>query len=162
MHATVELHDLDRTHVLADCLARQLGPGDALYLGGPVGAGKTALARRVIQTLQSEHGAAEEVPSPTFTLVQTYQAGPLEVWHADLYRLSTLDELHELGLFDAMDTALVLIEWPERMGDLLPAGGLTLDVSQGDGDARTLRLEWSDAKWNTVVGELQQALAVDE
>lgn len=147
---------------MADLLARRLSAGDAVYLKGPVGAGKTEIARRIIQSLQAVEGVAEDVPSPTFTLVQTYQAGDLEIWHADLYRLSTLDELHELGLFEAMDSALVLLEWPERMGALLPATGLTLDIGLDHGDSRTLRLEWSDAKWDSVVKEIEQALAVDD
>lgn len=148
---------------MADLLAQRLSAGDAVYLKGPVGAGKTEIARRIIQSLQTAQGVAEDVPSPTFTLVQTYQAGDLEIWHADLYRLSTLDELHELGLFEAMDSALVLIEWPERMGAMLPAQGLMLDIglAQND-DGRTLRLEWSDAKWDSVVKEIEQALAADD
>lgn len=165
MDTTLKLDTLDRTWLAADLLSRHLKAGDAVFLKGPVGAGKTEVARRIIQTLQSVAGAAEDVPSPTFTLVQTYQAGALEIWHADLYRLSTLDELHELGLFEAMDSALVLIEWPERMGALLPADGLTLDIGletgPGEDDSRTLRLDWSAAKWDSVVKELEQALAVD-
>lgn len=162
MDKTLKLDTLDRTYRLADALAQRLSAGDAVYLKGPVGAGKTEVARRIIQSLQAAEGIAEDVPSPTFTLVQTYQAGDLEIWHADLYRLSTLDELHELGLFEAMDSALVLIEWPERMGALLPAKGLTLDIALDHDDSRMLRLEWSDAKWDSVVKELEQALAVDD
>lgn len=162
MDKSLKLETLDRTYRVADILARRLSAGDAIYLKGPVGAGKTEVARRIIQSMQAAEGVAEDVPSPTFTLVQTYQAGDLEIWHADLYRLSTLDELHELGLFEAMDTALVLIEWPERMGALLPAGGLTLDIGLDHDDRRTLRLEWSDPKWDSVVKELEQALAGDD
>lgn len=163
MDKTLKLETLDQSHRLADILAQRLSAGDAVYLKGPVGAGKTEIARRIIQALQTAaDGAAEDVPSPTFTLVQTYQAGGLEVWHADLYRLSTLDELHELGLFEAMDSALVLIEWPERTGTLLPAGGLTLDIGLDRDEGRTLRLEWSDAKWDSIVKEIEQALAGDD
>lgn len=158
----MELDSLERTGALAAVLARRLSAGDAVFLKGPVGAGKTEIARRIIQSMLAAEGLAEDVPSPTFTLVQTYQAGDLEIWHADLYRLSTLDELHELGLFEAMDRDLVLVEWPERMGALLPANGLTLDIGLGPDDRRTLRLEWSAAKWDSVVKELKQALAVDE
>lgn len=162
MEKSLKLKTLDQSYLVANLLARHLSAGDAIYLKGPVGAGKTEIARRIIQSLQAAEGVAEDVPSPTFTLVQTYQAGDLEVWHADLYRLSTLDELHELGLFEAMDNALVLIEWPERMGALLPAGGLTLDIGLDHDDSRTLRLEWSDVKWDSVVKEIEQALAVDD
>jgi tRNA threonylcarbamoyladenosine biosynthesis protein TsaE len=162
LHRTLKLDDLEAAARLARTLALRLSAGDTLCLQGPVGAGKTEVARRIIQTLQSAHGTPEDVPSPTFTLVQTYEAGDLEIWHADLYRLSMLDELHELGLFEAMDTALVLIEWPERMGELAPAGALTLRISLEADDSRRLRLEWSDAKWNSVVNELEQALAGDD
>lgn len=162
LDTTLKLETLDRTYQVAELLALRLSAGDAVFLKGPVGAGKTELARRIIQTRLAAKGVAEDVPSPTFTLVQTYQAGDLEIWHADLYRLSTLDELHELGLFEAMDGALVLVEWPERMGALLPADGLTLDLALDHGESRSLRLEWSDAKWDSVVKELEQALAVNE
>ncbi len=162
MDKTLKLETLDRTYQVADLLAERLSAGDTVYLKGPVGAGKTEVARRIIQSMQAAEDVAEDVPSPTFTLVQTYQAGDLEIWHADLYRLSTLDELHELGLFEAMDNALVLIEWPERMGALLPEGGLTLDIGLNHDDGRTLRLEWSDAKWDSIVKEIEQALAADD
>ncbi len=132
---------------LAHALCEQLCAGDTLLLQGPVGAGKTAVARAIIQHLQTKYGTAEEVPSPTFTLVQTYTAGPLEIWHTDLYRLSTLDELYELGLTEAMDTALVLVEWPERMGALLPENGLKLVMDIDANDTRQLQFEWTDAKW---------------
>ena len=113
---------------LAVRLADAAGPGLAILLEGPVGAGKTHLARSIIQTLQARHGQAEDVPSPTFTLVQTYQAGALEIWHADLYRLTDVEELIELGLDDALQSAFCLIEWPDRMGPL-PEGQKHLRIS---------------------------------
>lgn len=114
-------------------LARQIGailrPGDTLLLEGDIGAGKTHFARSLIQSLQD---APEDVPSPTFTLVQTYDtsAGPL--WHADLYRLSGSDEIVEIGLLDAMESAICLIEWPDRLGPDAPQTALTLHFSPGD------------------------------
>ena len=93
---TLHLPDADATARLGQYLARHLGRGDTLLLSGPVGAGKSHLARALIR---ARFGADTEVPSPSFTLVQTYgDPGEVEVWHADLYRLSHPDEIHELGL----------------------------------------------------------------
>ncbi len=111
--ATLDDADADLTACLARVMAAVLKPGDVVALQGPVGAGKTHFARAFIRARQGE--AAEEVPSPTFTLVQTY-ADPLgtEIWHADLYRLTHPEELAELGLDEAMREAVVLVEWPEH------------------------------------------------
>lgn len=96
-------------------------------LSGDLGSGKTHFARSLIQSRQSAAGGpVEEVPSPSFTLVQTYQADGLEIWHADLYRLSGPEEVYELGLDDALSEALCLIEWPERMGAHWPEMALWL------------------------------------
>lgn len=131
----------DATAALAGRLAPVLRAGDALLLEGPIGAGKTHLARALIRALQRAAGEApEEVPSPSFTLIQTYRAGPLEIRHVDLYRLSDPGELVELGL-DEGAGVLSLIEWPDRLGDLLPANALTLRLGfAGDADARCLTL----------------------
>jgi tRNA threonylcarbamoyladenosine biosynthesis protein TsaE len=115
-------------------LAPLLRPGLPVLLQGPVGAGKSHLARAIIRRLA---GAATEVPSPTFTLVQTYDTPAGEVWHADLYRLGDPAEADELGLTDAMDTAITLIEWPDRLGRRRPPAALTLTLSQA-GEGRRL------------------------
>ena len=117
-------------------LAGGLVAGKPLLLHGPLGAGKTHIARAVIRALAGE---GTEVPSPTFTLVQVYDAPGAEVWHADLYRLTHPDEVIELGLLEAMDHAIVLIEWPERLGSLTPANAMhiTLDYL---GDGRSARI----------------------
>jgi len=108
-------------------LARRIGaalrPGATLLLDGGVGAGKTHFARALIQSLLL---SPEDVPSPTFTLVQTYDGRSGEIWHADLYRLSSPDEVVELGLEEAFETAICLIEWPDRLGELAPPDALTL------------------------------------
>ncbi|MCL4155780.1 UNVERIFIED_CONTAM: hypothetical protein GTU68_043316 [Idotea baltica] len=123
---TAELACPEETAALARALASIATPGLCVLLEGPVGAGKSFFARSAIQALMAQIGGIEDVPSPTFTLVQTYELGPLDVWHADLYRLTTPDELIELGLELAFDTALCLIEWPDRLGDLRPHGALDL------------------------------------
>ena len=100
-------------------MRRLLRAGDCVLLEGPIGAGKTHFCRALIR---ARLGREEDVPSPTFTLVQTYDAD-VEIWHADLYRLSHPDEALELGLEDAFASAICLVEWPERLGELCAAGG---------------------------------------
>lgn len=119
--------------------ADHLGPGDVVALHGPIGAGKSHFARALIR---ARLGREEDVPSPTFTLVQTYPA-ETEIWHADLYRLTHPDEVLELGLEDAFRTAICLIEWPERMGDLLPDDALHLRLVP-DGDSRRAEITLGD------------------
>ncbi|NUB45326.1 tRNA (adenosine(37)-N6)-threonylcarbamoyltransferase complex ATPase subunit type 1 TsaE [Fertoebacter nigrum] len=113
-------------------LAAALGPGDVLLLTGSIGAGKTHLCRALIRAAL---GRAEDVPSPTFTLVQTYDAAGYEIWHADLYRLTHPDEVLELGLEAAFATAVCLVEWPDRLGNLAPANAIRLTL-RADGDGR--------------------------
>jgi tRNA threonylcarbamoyladenosine biosynthesis protein TsaE len=122
----IDLPTADDTAACALQLAPKLGAGDCILLEGNLGVGKTHFARSLIQRRLAEFGKIEDVPSPTYTLVQTYHAGPLEIWHADLYRLGSADELVELGLEEAFGSALVLIEWPERLGDMAPADALWL------------------------------------
>ena len=112
-------------------LAKRLRAGDCVLLSGPIGAGKTHLARAIIQSRLS---APEDVPSPTFTIVQTYQWPETEVWHIDLYRLVDSSELIELGLDSALETAVTLIEWPDRLPpELLPDHVLRVDISPAGG-----------------------------
>ncbi|MDO5756442.1 MAG: tRNA (adenosine(37)-N6)-threonylcarbamoyltransferase complex ATPase subunit type 1 TsaE [Rhodobacterales bacterium] len=135
----------DRTCAVAGRLAPLLVPGDVLLLSGEIGAGKTHFARCVIQTLLP---VPEDVPSPTYTLVQTYSGRGTEIWHADLYRLSDPNEIFELGLMDAFASAICLVEWPDRLGDLAPGGALHLTVTApAEADIRRLSFKWSDPKW---------------
>jgi tRNA threonylcarbamoyladenosine biosynthesis protein TsaE len=150
-----DLSDEAATRRFAAALAPLLRRGDTLLLEGPVGAGKTAFARALIGALQAAAGIPpEEVPSPSFTLVQTYAAGPLEIWHADLYRLSGPDECEELGLTEAFETAIVLVEWPDRLGARAPAGALTVTLSPAaDAEARHLALH-GPAEWKARLAPL--------
>jgi len=132
----------DDTARLGRWLAACLQPGDTVLLQGPIGSGKSHLARSVIQ---SWLGQMEDVPSPTYTLVQTYGEGGAEIWHADLYRLSHPDEVIELGLDDAFGRAICLVEWPERLGRATPDSALRLTFSQ-DGEGRRVVLTGS-AEW---------------
>jgi len=151
-------HSAARTAKFGQRLAGQLGRGDVLLLSGPIGAGKTHFARALIQRLLAGHNALEDVPSPTYTLVQTYFAGPLEIWHADLYRLSHPDEVQELGLTDAYESALCLVEWPDRLGDLAPANALSISFAPGaDENDRLITLSATDSRWAPLVAALADA-----
>ncbi|KGM89127.1 ATPase, YjeE family [Roseovarius mucosus DSM 17069] len=146
--AQILLASPDATCALAHALAHRLRPGDTLLLSGGVGAGKTHFARCLIQSLLL---APEDVPSPTYTLVQTYQGQGAEIWHADLYRLGDTMELVELGLTEAFAEAICLIEWPDRLGDMTPPGALWLELeplsNPGAEDSRLLRITWQDDRW---------------
>ena len=123
---TLELEDESATADLARLLAEQARPGDIYALFGNLGAGKTSFARAFINALPGE---SEDVPSPSFTLVQTYRRGTLEVWHVDLYRLGGPEETFELGLEEGMAQGVSLIEWPERLGAWLPETRLDLEFA---------------------------------
>ncbi len=142
----------DQTCAVAHRLAPLLVPGDVLLLTGDIGAGKTHFARCLIQCLLD---VPEDVPSPTYTLVQTYPGIDAEVWHADLYRLSDRNEVFELGLIDAFESAICLVEWPDRLGDLAPDSALCLTMTTlGDPDARLLTFEWRDPAWTARMEDL--------
>lgn len=110
---------------LAGELASLARAGDVILLSGDLGAGKSVFARAFINALP---GPQEEVPSPTFTLVQTYQRGAQEVWHFDLYRLESPEEAWELGFEEALGDGISLIEWPERLGGTLPDSRLEIEL----------------------------------
>jgi len=130
----VALAGPQETAALAATLAKASRPGDVIALRGDLGAGKTAFARAFIRAREVMSGGAgaTEVPSPTFTLVQTYQMPIGDVWHFDLYRLDRSADAYELGLDEAMAEGIVLIEWPERLGSLLPADRLDIALRFGD------------------------------
>ena len=116
-------------------LGRAIQNGDVIALSGGLGAGKTTLARGLVQSLLPH----ETVPSPTYTLVQTYELPRFTLWHCDLYRLEHPDEAYELGLMDAMGEEVCLLEWPDRLGALLPDDALKVEITF-DGDGRRVSL----------------------
>ncbi len=136
------LPDPAATAVLGAALARLVRPGDALLLAGPLGAGKTTLARAFLAAASGEPGLV--VPSPSYTLVQTY-ASPLgPVHHFDLWRIESPAALEELGWHEAL-ADIVLVEWPERLGSLAPAGALRITLAITGEESREARLAgWPD------------------
>ncbi|MFC3085906.1 tRNA (adenosine(37)-N6)-threonylcarbamoyltransferase complex ATPase subunit type 1 TsaE [Tabrizicola soli] len=133
---TLILPDEAATAALGARLAALARPGDVILLSGPIGAGKSHLARAFIRARLGRH---EEVPSPTFTLIQTYGPPEDEIFHADLYRLTHPDEVWELGLDEAFTRAICLVEWPDRLGAHLPPDALRLELSAaGEGRLATL------------------------
>jgi tRNA threonylcarbamoyl adenosine modification protein YjeE len=135
----IELPDLAATRAFGRRLAALLRRGDLVALKGDLGAGKSELARAVIR---ARAGAEIEVPSPSFTLVQGYGLPGLPITHADLYRLDDSAELDELGLEEALAEGALLVEWPERAGDRLPADRLTLALTMpAQPSARSLEIE---------------------
>lgn len=131
-----DLPDAEATGRLGAAVALALKPGDAVCLKGPLGAGKSTLARALVRALTAAH---EDVPSPTFTLVQFYEGKRFPLAHFDLYRLERADEAFEIGLDEALEEGAAVIEWPERLGGRLPPDRLDIDITIS-GEGRTARL----------------------
>jgi len=126
----MKLADEAATRRLGAAIAAALRPGEAVCLSGPLGAGKSTLARALVRALTTPD---EDVPSPTFTLVQFYEGARLKVAHFDLYRLSNPDEAYEIGLDEALEDGAAVIEWPERLAGRLPPDRLDVGIAFGDG-----------------------------
>ena len=141
MIITLALPNEDATARLGVCLAKYMRGGETLLLEGPIGAGKSHLARALIR---ARLGRMEDVPSPTFTLVQVYEAD-VEIWHIDLYRLNHPDRVLELGLEEAFEHAICLIEWPDRLGSTLPEQGVHLTL-KNENEGRVALIS-SDLPW---------------
>ena len=128
------------TKALGAALARVLAAGDVVRLEGALGAGKSTLARALIAAATG----VKDAPSPTFTLVETYEGPHFALWHFDLYRLEKPEDAWELGLEEALDGAAALVEWPERAAGLLPADALTVRLEIA-GAARRAVIEGNEA-----------------
>jgi tRNA threonylcarbamoyladenosine biosynthesis protein TsaE len=139
----IDLPDENATAGLAARLAAIARPGDAIALKGELGAGKTSFARAFIRA----RGGGETVPSPTFTLVQVYDLPGAAIWHFDLYRLRTPEEAWELGIEDAFGDGISLIEWPERLGTLLPADHLLIALDFADRPGARRAVLSGDGEW---------------
>ena len=136
----IDLPDEKATAALATDLAARARQGDVIALSGPLGSGKTTFARHFIAArMGASPREKQEVPSPTFTLVETYQppSGPA-IWHFDLYRIATPEDAYELGIEDAFADGIALIEWPEHLGALMPRE--YLDIALGPGKSENARI----------------------
>lgn len=148
----IALTDEAATVRFAHAVARLLRPGDVIALTGDLGAGKTVFARAVVRALT---GKEEEVPSPTFTLVQTYAAQVGEIWHFDLYRVGDSEDVLELGWEDALANGIALVEWPDRLGLLTPRHRLALDFVIGDNETSRRVTVAGHGDWASRVEDLR-------
>lgn len=130
------LDDEAATARLGAAIAVVLKAGEAVCLNGPLGAGKSTFARALVRALTTP---TEDVPSPTFTLVQFYEGDGLKLAHFDLYRLFDPDEAYEIGLEEALEDGAAVIEWPERLEGRLPPDRLDIEIMV-EGEARRVRL----------------------
>ena len=156
MRPTWVCTSVDQAHLtrIAELIALKVRAGDLITLTGDLGAGKTTFARALIRALLDDPDA--EVPSPTFTIVQSYATPRIEVAHFDLYRLNSPDELDEVGFDDAIATGLALVEWPERAGDRLHGASLDVALAAGpSAETRTVTLT-PDGAWAARLERLRE------
>lgn len=132
-------HNEAETIAIAGRLAARVKPGDIIALNGTLGVGKTAFCRGFIQSFLPE----TEVPSPTFTLLQTYDTPEFSIYHFDMYRLKAPEEAYEIGIEDAFADGVSLIEWPEKIGNLLPKKHIAVTIEMKD-HARQICIEGID------------------
>jgi tRNA threonylcarbamoyl adenosine modification protein YjeE len=158
--ARLLLVDLAATHRLGARIAGRLAPGSVVLLQGDLGSGKSELARAVIRTLAGE---PIQVPSPTFTLLQTYALPALEVGHADLYRLVEPGEVAELALEESWCQGALLVEWPERAPAFWPDERLTVTLSAQPGDPPSRRMAHlvATGRWSELLPGLAEGFATD-
>ena len=142
---------------IAYLLEPTLAFNDSILLYGDLGAGKSTFARGIITSRLARHKRHEDVPSPTFTLVQIYDFPDGDIWHADLYRLSNPNDCDELGLFDAFEDNITLIEWPERIENVLPQSALNIHLTHND-TSRNVEFSWNTVKWDEKIQKLNCAL----
>lgn len=153
MIKTVAVGDQNGTEILAGQLAACAKPGDVILMHGTLGMGKSAFCRAYIRALADN--PHEEVPSPTFTLVQVYELDPVPVWHFDLYRLSDPEEVHELDIEDAFADGVSLIEWPDRLEYLTPENRLDIHIEPGSNvDSRVFQLIPHGEDWENRIAKL--------
>ena len=155
MNASLDLllPNLKATRNLANALAPLLRPGDIVTLEGSIGIGKTTFIRALLETL----GCIEEVPSPTFNLLHTYELGPVTFWHFDLFRIERLPDVYELGIEDALENGICLIEWPKIMAKLLPTKRLELEFFYQGEYSRRVSLKGEEA-WKQRLRKVESCL----
>ena len=154
MTLTVETRSHDDTLALARRVGALLRSGDVVVLAGELGTGKTVFVKGVAVAL----GIAEQVVSPTFTIVRVYDA-PVPLVHVDVYRVDRFQELHDIGLEELIsDDVVTVVEWGDRIGPLLPADRLEVTIATGPGDDdRQVCLDATGPSWNARLGALRSA-----
>ena len=142
----VLLKGVSDTERLASQISDAARVGDLLCLSGDLGAGKTTFARAFIWARGQRAGVeVGEVPSPTFTLAQVYELPDASIWHFDLFRLESAEETMELGIWDALQDGICLVEWPDRLPQIEIAARLDLSFEFGDlQDERGVRMAWGE------------------
>lgn len=146
-----DLPDEAATAALAARVAMLARPGDVIALRGDLGVGKTCFARAFIRACGD---TTQEVPSPTFTLLQIYEGGAAAIWHFDLYRIAAPDEAWELGIEEAFAGGISLIEWPERLGPLLPDRRLEIFLVFGPPPRARRAIFTGSAEWRERLAEI--------
>jgi tRNA threonylcarbamoyladenosine biosynthesis protein TsaE len=125
----------EQTGEIAAALAAEAARGDVYLLEGTLGAGKSVFARAFVRALC---GADTDVPSPTFTLVQTYDSAKGTLWHFDLYRLNDPEEIYDIGWEEALSGGILLVEWPQRLGSFIPHRSKRISIEAIDADSRRI------------------------
>ena len=151
--ARFDLLSEEATSALGAALGDALKTGDVLLLSGPLGAGKTTLARAII----AQRCGVAEAPSPTFSLVETYPGDGVTIWHFDFYRLKQDDDAWELGIEEAFSDGASIIEWPERASSVIPSSAMTISLSIENGRRAALAKapeQWR-ARLQTVAGRVK-------
>lgn len=151
---TITTTDESETARIAARVGAEVSTGDCILLNGSIGAGKSVFCRALIRSLC---GQGTEVPSPSFTLVQPYDTPAGTLWHCDLYRLSDSQELIELGLDEAFQDAICLIEWADRLGELTPKNALHITMEAQD-TTHKIVLNDPDEHWGRLLEELHAAI----
>ncbi len=152
----IDLPDPAATRELAERLAARARCGDVFALGGDLGAGKTTFARFFINAFAALGGdaAPDEVPSPTFTLVQHYEFDRATIYHFDLYRIEKAEEAYELGIEDAFADGISLIEWPDRLDGLLPDSRLDIELLPGPAQSARIAVLAGHGGWKDRIRNL--------
>jgi len=144
---------IQQTVYIAEILAEVIRPGDTVLLFGEIGSGKTFFSRAMIQKMMEKQGAVvEDIPSPTFTIVQIYDTLVPPVWHLDLYRISNPDEIIDLDLENALEKHVCLIEWPQNMGLHVPERNISITLEEilGSDDVRNIDFEFYGTGWEHI------------
>lgn len=126
---------VEDTMLIASLFLKFVKKGQCFTLSGDLGYGKTLFANQLIRSINSE---ISEVPSPTFTIVQTYNCEIADIWHVDCYRLKTSDEFYEIGLEEALPNCITIIEWPEIIENFLPKDRIKINFSIADAGSRII------------------------